>query len=281
MLARLTFATGSVYTIPYDEIIHLRRHYLDNDIFGDDNRPLAPVLETADAFNKSMSKFAKLVAVIRGVLEVATATKDEDLRKKRDNFIQDNLKADNNGAGVIVHDNRAKYTPISEKTVPLPVGQLDFVTNSIYDYFGVNEKIVRNIASPEEMDAFYTGALSPFYTQLSQGLTNALFTERERAFGNSILCELDRIQFATLEQRTKAVSFLANVGGIEVDEIRAAFGYPPFGGEEGRRRVQTLNMANAEIVDKYQLDSTGKDQPPQTHEEENEGETKPGEEKEE
>lgn len=53
MYARLTFATGSVYTVPYEQIIHLRRHYLDNDIFGDNNTPLTPTLETADSFNKS------------------------------------------------------------------------------------------------------------------------------------------------------------------------------------------------------------------------------------
>ncbi len=288
MLARLTFATGSVYTIPYDEIIHLRRHYLDNDIFGDDNRPLNPTLETASSFNQSMSKFAKLVAVIRGVLELSTATKNEDLKSRRDDFIRDNLKMENNGAGVIVTDNRAKYTPITEKVTPLPTGQLDFVTKSIYDYFGVNDAIVQNTATPEEMDAFYTGALSPFYMQLSQGLTNALFTERERAFGSKILCELDRIQFANLEQRTEAATFLTNIGALELDEVRAIFGYAPIGGKEGHRRVQTLNMANTEIVDKYQLDSTGKkDDPPKTKppenppKEKNEGGAKPGEEKEE
>lgn len=66
MYARLTFSTGSVYTCPYEQLIHLRRHYLNNDIFGDDNQPLTPTLETAESFNKSMSKFAQLVAVIRG-----------------------------------------------------------------------------------------------------------------------------------------------------------------------------------------------------------------------
>ena len=71
MYARLTFATGSVYTVPYEQIIHLRRHYLDNDIFGDNNTPLTPTLETADSFNKSMSKFAKLVSVIRGIYDVS------------------------------------------------------------------------------------------------------------------------------------------------------------------------------------------------------------------
>lgn len=257
MYARLTFATGSVYTVPYEQIVHLRRHYLDNDIFGDDNRPLAPTLETADSFNQSMSKFAKLVAVIRGILKANSVTKGEDLNKRRDDFIRDNLKMESNGAGVIVVDSKYDYTPITDKTTPLPTGQLEFVRREIYDYFGVNEEIVQNKADAEKMDAFYRGQLSGFYMQLAQGLTNAVFTEREQGFGNEILCELDRIQFETLDKRVSAAQYLTNIGALELDQVLDIFGFPPIGGEEGKRRVQTLNMVNAEIIDKYQLTSAG------------------------
>lgn len=269
MYARLTFATGSVYTVPYEQLVHLRRHYLDNDIFGDDNRPLMPTLETADSFNQSMSKFAKLVAVIRGVLKASSVTKAEDLNKRRDDFVRDNLRMENNGSGVIVTDSKYDYTPINQKETPLPVGQLEFVRREIYDYFGVNEDIVQNKADAEKMDAFYRGQLAPFYAQLAQGLTNALFTEREQAHGNAILCELDRIQFETLDKRVEAAQFLTNIGALKLDQVLGIFGFPPIGGEEGARRVQTLNMANAEIVDNYQLTNAGnkkdppkKDDPP-------------------
>lgn len=266
MYARLTFATGSVWTCPYEQLVHLRRHYLDNDVFGDDNRPLTPTLETADSFNQSMSKFAQLVAVIRGVLKVSTTTKSEDLNRRRDEFIRDNLRMENNGAGVIVTDSRYDYTPVTEKTTPIPAGQLEFVRREIYDYFGVNEAIVQNKADAEGMDAFYRGQLAPFYMQLAQGLTNAIFTEREQGFGNEILCELDRIQFETLDKRVSAAQYLTNIGALTLDQVLDIFGFPPIGGEEGARRVQTLNMVNADIIDKYQLGSTGqkeeKDPPP-------------------
>ncbi len=256
MYARLTFATGSVYTVPYEQMIHLRRHYLDNDIFGDDNRPLTPTLETADSFNQSMSKFSKLVSVVRGILKANSVTKGEDLNKRRDDFIRDNLRMENNGAGVVVIDNKYDYTPISEKATPLPTGQLEFVRREIYDYFGVNEDVVQNKANAEKMDAFYRGQLAPFYMQLAQGLTNAIFTEREQGFGNEILCELDRIQFETLEKRVSAAQYLTNIGALSLDQVLDVFGFPPIGGDEGARRVQTLNMVNAEIIDKYQLGST-------------------------
>lgn len=267
MYARLTFATGSVYTVPYEHLVHLRRHYLDNDIFGDDNRPLLPALETADAFNQGMSKFAKLVSVIRGILEAPTVTKQEDLASRRDAFVRDNFSMEANGSGVIITDSKHKYTPIKQKETPIPTGQLEFVRREIYDYFGMNEAIVQNKATPEEMDAFYRGQLVPFYMQLAQGLTNAIFTEREQSFGNEVLCEMDRIQFETLDKRVEAAQFLTNIGALELDQVLEVFGFPPIGGEEGKRRVQTLNMVNAAIADKYQLESNGtktaEDPPPQ------------------
>lgn len=204
-----------------------------------------------------MSKFAKLVSVIRGILKANSVTKQEDLNSRRDDFIRDNLRMETNGAGVIVIDNKYEYTPITQKETPLPVGQLEFVRREIYDYFGVNEDIVQNKADAEKMDAFYRGQLAPFYMQLAQGLTNALFTEREQGFGNEIVCELDRIQFETLDKRVSAAQFLTNIGAVSLDQVLDIFGFPPIGGEEGARRVQTLNMVNADIIDKYQLGSTG------------------------
>ena len=267
MYARLTFATGNVYTVPYEHLVHLRRHYLDNDIFGDDNRPLLPALETADAFNQSMSKLARLVSVIRGILEAPTVTKQEDLAARRDAFVRDNFSMEANGSGVIITDSKHKYTPIQQKETPIPTGQLEFVRREIHDYFGMNEAIVQNKATPEEMDAFYRGQLVPFYMQLAQGLTNAIFTEREQSFGNEVLCEMDRIQFETLDKRVEAAQFLTNIGALELDQVLEVFGFPPIGGEEGKRRVQTLNMVNAAIADKYQLESNGTkteaDPPPQ------------------
>ena len=127
----------------------------------------------------------------------------------------------------------------------------------IYDYIGVNDAIVQNKEKPEEADAFYSGELVPFFMQLGQGLTAAIFTEREQGHGNEILCEMDRIQFETLDKRVSAAKYLTDLGALSLDQVLDIFGFPPIGGEEGARRVQTLNMVNAQIVDQYQLASAG------------------------
>ena len=263
MFVQFSFTNGNQYTFPYSEIIYIGNHFLDNDVFGSNNAPLIPVLETASTFRQSMSKFAKLVSVIRGILKVQAGAKTEDLKKRRDDFVRDNLQLENNGAGIIVTDNKYEYTPLQDKTTPIPDKQLDYVTNSIYNYYGTNEAIVQNKATPEQETAFYNGEIKPFFAQLSQALTNCLFTQKERDFGNEIVADINTLSFARTSEKLNTVKFLSDIGALMLDQALTTLGFPPIGGEDGRRRVQTLNVVNAAKADKYQLGDDNKKDPPE------------------
>lgn len=264
MFVRMTFANGNKYMCPYIDLIHITSQINNNDIFGENNRPITPVLETANTFNQSMAKAAELVAVIRGVLEVHAITKDEDIANQRDKFIKDNLSMESNGAGVIVTDDRKKYTPINDKQTPIPAAQLSYIKSEVYDYFGTNEAIIQNKETAEEATAFYNGEIKPFFTQCTQAFTSAFFTDREIGHGNQILFEGETLQNLKTSEKTEALKFLADIGAVEVDDVRISYGLPPLGGVEGKRRVQTLNMVNADKADKYQLgeDEEPEDTPP-------------------
>jgi len=112
---------------------------------------------------------------------------------------------------------------------------------------------VQNKESPEEATAYYEGELLPFFTQLSQGFTNGIFTPRERGCGNEIVANINTLSYAKISEKIQAVTFLGNAGALETDQMLTTLGFPPIGGEEGRRRVQTLNMVNAQKADEYQL----------------------------
>ena len=262
LFLKFRFYNGKTYTFPYTDIIHIGSMFADNELFGSNNEALMPVLKTANTFNQSMSKFAELVAVVRGILKVAASTKNEDLKSRRDDFIRDNLKMENNGAGVIVTDNKYDYTPINDKQTPLPQGQLLYVKGEIYDYFGTNENIVQNKATPEQEDDFYEGEIRPFFMQLEQAFTNCFFTRKERGFGNLIVAEGNKLQYAKLSDKLAAVKYLSEIGGLMLDQALVTLGFPPIGGEEGKRRVQTLNMVNAAKADEYQLGDKGKEKTP-------------------
>lgn len=262
LYCKFRFYNGKSYTFPFEEMVHIGSMFAENDVFGSNNEAISPVLKTASTFNQSMSKFAELVAIVRGILEVQASTKAADLRARRDDFIRDNLQIENNGAGVIVTDNKYKYTPINSKETPIPTGQLQYIKSEIYDYFGTNEAIVQNKATPEQEDDFYEGEIKPFYMQLEQALTNALFSKKERGFGNEIVAEGNKLQYARLSDKLAAVKYLSEIGGLMLDQALTTLGFPPIGGEEGKRRVQTLNFVNAAKADEYQLGINPQKDPP-------------------
>lgn len=257
LYCRLSFVEGKKYTCPYSDLIHIGSHFNNNDIFGDNNSPIIPVLKTADTFNQSMSKFAELVAVVRGILKYSAQAKSEDLNARRDEFIRDNLRMENNGAGVIVTDQKYDYTPITDKQTPIPEGQLKYIKSEIYDYFGTNEDIVQNKETPEQASAYYNGEIKPFYEQCTQAFTNGLFTGKEPSYGNEIIFEGNSLQNEKLSDKTNTLKFLAEIGAITIDGVLLAYNMAPIGGDMGARRVQTLNMVNAEKADKYQLGDDG------------------------
>ena len=160
---------------------------------------------------------------------------------------------ENNGAGVIVTDNKYDYTPITDKQTPIPQGQLAYIKGEIYDYFGTNENIVQNKATAEQEDDFYEGEVKPFLMQIQQAFTNCFFTKKEGGYGNEIVAEGNKLQYAKLSDKLAAVKYLSEIGGLMLDQALTTLGFPPIGGEEGKRRVQTLNMVNAALADEYQL----------------------------
>ena len=194
---KFIFKTGKIKVVPYEEIIHLRGHFFDNDIFGSSNRALRPALDTANAIDQGVSNGAKMINSVRGILSAKISSKEDDLAKQRDKFVENNFKISSNGSGIIVTDSKMDYKPIDEKTSPISKDQLEYTKNAIYDYFGVNESIVQNKFDENEWNAFYEGAIEPIAIQMSQCFTNKIFTDNERNFGNEITFEANRLQYAS------------------------------------------------------------------------------------
>ena len=115
--------------------------------------------------------------------------------------------------------------------------------------------------TPQQEQAFYSGEIAPFFRKLTQAFTNVLFTEREIGHGNRIIFAANSVQFATLPEKVTAAKFLTEIGAATLDQILTMFDMPTIGGEEGARRVQTLNMVNAKLADKYQTGADGETPP--------------------
>lgn len=242
--------TGDRFIVPYVDVIHLVAHCNNNDIYGESNAPLQSTLKLGHSLKQSVEKYAELIQVLRGILTVRNAvTKDSDLAAARDKFIKNNLAIDADTGGVVVTDGKYEYKELQNKETPIPVEQLKFVKDEIYEYFGVNEKIVKNEATTDQENAYYNGELAPFFEQLEQAITGAICRD-----GSEILCTSSRLLNASLKDKTEVIKFLASIGGITLDAALEQYGLPPVGGDDGQRRLQSLNYVASDKVDNYQLD---------------------------
>lgn len=235
------------YTCPYESLIHLRQHYIDDDLFGDSHEAIKPICSLIDTQNKGIVNGIKNSAIIRGILKAAGVLKEADLKKAREDFINDNLQASNNG-GVMVIDGKFDYKQLDSKPYVIDAETMQQAKEKVYDFFHVNKEFVESSFTPDQYEAIYEGVLEPLALLLTQALTAKLYTDRERAFGNSIEANMSQVKYQTTSTVTKVIEATAQLGLFTRDEYREMLGYTPLGHERGGDEIMVA-------INNYQKDT--------------------------
>lgn len=231
-LMRFELKHNHFYTVPYSQIIHLRNHYMEDDIFGDSNKAFRAIAELMDAQQQGIKGGIKNSAMIRGLLKAAQVMKEDDIKAARDRFIADNFAVENSG-GVLFVDGKFDYTNIESKPYVVDAETMKLTREAAYTYFGVNEDFLQNKFNSEGYEAVYEGRLEPVATQFMQALTNGIYTERELSFGNMIIANMARLKYQPLSVVTNMISVTKELGLFTRDEFREMLGYEPLGPERG------------------------------------------------
>mgnify|MGYP000877093387 CR=1 FL=1 len=250
LYCKFLFSKGREFIVEYSQVVLLRRFYNSNDLLGDDNMAIMPTLDLAHTQNQGMENSIKNSAQIRGLLKYNQVLSGEKLKESKEAFINDYLSIENNG-GIAALDTKMDYQPIENKPIFINGQQLDAIKNRIYSYLGISENIVNCTYSEDEWSAFYESTIEPLATQMGQELTNKLFTQREQSFGNSIMLESDKLQFTSNSTKVTALKELMPLGLLTINQALKILNLP--GIENGDTRYQTLNVADTDIVNQYQM----------------------------
>jgi HK97 family phage portal protein len=251
LFCRFLFSGGKTYIFPYSEIFHIRRHFNGNDLLGDPNTAIIPTLDLAHTQSQGMEAAIKSSAVIRGILKFSQVLAPEKLKAEKEAFINDYLTITNAG-GIAVLDSKAEYTPLkNDGPNPVDDKQIAAIKQKVYEYLGISEAIVNSSYTEDQWAAFYESVIEPLAVQFSLELTDKLFTPREQAFGNSILFEANRLQFASNATKTNILKELMPLGLFTINQALEILNLPAV--SDGDRRLQTLNVVNAAKADQYQL----------------------------
>ena len=247
---KFQFLNGNVYYIKYDRVIHLRNFYVRHDFYGESNETLKGALETQTVADDGIKNAIKISASLRGVIKASQAMlKDKDIEKMKNEFVE-SLLSSTDGIGGL--DARLDFKEINLNPVLLDKEQLSIVNGNIYGYFMISEEIIKSKYSADDWNAFYESVLEPKAIQMGQAFTNAIFSERAIKAGHRIEFSVNRIKYAKTETKINLIKEAGALGLLTVDEGREILDLPAIGGEEGNKRLQTLNVINTNLADEYQ-----------------------------
>ena len=236
---RFYMQNGKVFTFPYDDIIHLRGDFYENDIFGDPVAPvLTPLMDIVTTTDQGIVKAIRNSAVIRWLLMFTQSMRPEDIQKRAKDFAESFLDVQN-GTGVAAVDAKAEAKQIDPKDYVPNAAQMDKTTARIYALFNTNIKIVTSSANEDEQNGYFDAEIEPVMKQLSGEYTRKLFSRKERSFGNRIVFEASAWDFASTSTKLNLLQ-MVDRGALTPNEWRRAFNLAPVqGGDTPIRRLDT------------------------------------------
>jgi len=222
------FLNNQTGIVEFDRCAYLNKHQFKSDFFGESNHALRSTMDLIAINEQGIEEAVKNSASYRFMARVSNFTSPEDLAEERQRFSRENLKAENGNGGLLLFPNT--YTDIKqlENSPYTPDDkQMDLIKNNVFDYFGVNEDVIQGKAESDQLDAFFNSAIEPFAIALSEALSKAIYTERERSFGNHVYVNANRLQYMSQTAKVTVARDLGDRGILTINEIRELFNYAP------------------------------------------------------
>lgn len=205
-----------------------------SDLFGEQNTALAETMKLMNLQAQGITEAVTNSGSYKFMARVNNFARADDLAKERKRFNAENF-GNGTGGGIILFPNTySDIQQVSSKQFTIDADQLKLIQTNVFNYFGVNEKILQNSAMGDELDAFFNGAIEPFSIQLSEVLTKMLFTPTEQGHGSAVYITANRLQYMPVTTKISMAQQLGDRGMLMIDEARELFNYPPLPDGKGQ-----------------------------------------------
>ena len=246
---RYKFRSGDVGAVRLAECVVLTQHQYRKDFFGETNSALEPTIKMIDLNKQGIEEAIKSGATFRFWAKMSNFTMDEDLKKEASRF--GSLAFSGESDGMLLFPNT--YTDIHQydnKPYTVDADQMKQIQSNVYNYFGVNEDVLQNKAYGDSWAAFYEGCVEVFAVALSDGMSKAMYTERERATGNAVYFTANRLQYMSNADKLAVAAQLTDRGIFSINEAREVFNLEPVeGGDVRTIRGEYKNVNELEEED--------------------------------
>ena len=199
----------------------LTRYQYKNELFGESNEALKPVLDLIKMQEQGITEGIKNGASYRFSAQSDNWSKDEDLGKEMERFNRATFQNLKTSGGTILFPNTYKnIQQLKQEAYKVDADQMKLIKDNVYDYFAVNEDVIQNKAFGDNWLAFYEGAVEWFAIQLSEVMTRMLYSDRERQYGNQIFFTSNRLQYMSNADKLTAIQTFADRGLMTRNELR-------------------------------------------------------------
>ena len=227
---RYTFRDHEHGVIEFDRCAYLNKHQYKSDFFGDSNRALNRTLDMIAINDQAIREAVKNSARYSFIGQVSNFTSPEDLVLERQRYSRENLSAEASGGLLLFPNTYKDIRQIEMKPYTVDPDEMKQINENVFNYFGVSEKVMQGSANSDELDAFFNSAVEPFAIALSEALSRAIYTDRERSFGNHVYVNSNRLQYMTQTAKVSLARELGDRGILTINEIRELFNYEPIAG---------------------------------------------------
>ena len=255
---KMEFSRNRELTIRYNQLIHLRLNYALNDYEGGDeygrpnNAALLKTLKINHVLLENVSKSIETSYSVNGIVKYNTMLGGDKIEKAIEAF---NTQLKNSESGILGIDMKAEYTPIARNIQAVNNDTLKFLDLKILRNYGVPVEIIDGTATAEQRRAFYESTLEPLIVMFNNAFTKCLFSPQQINGGNKIQFYYNRLETMTNQQKLEQATLLRDIGAVTNNQLLEMFGLPPY--EGGDVRYMSLNFANVEIANQYQLSKAG------------------------
>ena len=252
---RFVWRDGTEDTLPYDSVVHLRWRRGTSTIMGggDDNgqvddRNTMRSLRVLDEVLQGLPASIKAGLQLNGVLTAKTLADQVKLKQEADDF---ESRITSSKSGIVAIDLAGDFTPINKKITVVPKEILQFLKDIVRERYGISDAIMSGDYNGDQHSAFYQSCIEDFIVEFEQAMSSHLFTQRERDVGHRIKGYYSKVEYFSAKDKAELAKLATSTGLMTLNQLAELYGMPPF--EGGDRRIQSLNYANTDIVDQYQI----------------------------
>lgn len=242
---------GERITVSMEDLVILRRKYDGATYAGGSNEALRGSIEVMQDMYSSLREAMRVSNKVHGLFtqkNAMLATKSAEQAQK--DFAKRIKEAEDTG-GIVALDATEQYTPLNVSTWAANAAQMKELEKRLYTYWRTPEDVVSNTASEQTMMNYFDAIVEPFWEEMGEAFTKALFTRREQDFGNAIMVTSSAATGASWGTKLNIINSTKEIGLLTKNQYLELLGYPPV--DDGDVAYVSLNYIKSTDMSKYQV----------------------------